>query len=69
MKLRTLHISKTITWRLIASFTTFLLAMFFFRDDPNATEKATGIALTEAVLKMVFYYFHEKAWHKVKVEE
>lgn len=69
MKIRTIHISKTITWRIIASLTTFALAWFFFRDDPNATEKATGVALTEAVLKMAFYYFHERAWHKVKVDD
>ena len=69
MKLRTVHISKTVTWRLIASITTFFLAWYFFRDDPSATEKATGVALAEAVLKMVFYYFHEKAWHKVKIED
>mgnify|MGYP000733973326 CR=1 FL=1 len=68
MKIRTIHISKTITWRIIASLTTFTLAWYFFRDDPNVTEKATGIAVTEAVLKMVFYYFHERAWHKVEVE-
>lgn len=58
------HIAKTITWRVIASLTTFLLALFFFKDDPDATEKATGIALTEAVLKMVFYYYHERIWYK-----
>jgi len=69
MKIRTIHISKTITWRVIASLTTFALAWYFFRDDPNATEKATGVAMTEAVLKMIFYYFHERAWHKVKVED
>jgi uncharacterized membrane protein len=69
MTIRTIHISKTITWRVIASLTTFALAWYFFREDPNVTEKATGIAMTEAVLKMIFYYFHERAWHKVKVED
>jgi len=58
------HIAKTITWRVIASGTTFLLAIFFFKDDPNATEKATGIAIAESILKMIFYYFHERAWYK-----
>lgn len=58
------HIAKTITWRVIASLTTFTLALLFFRDDPNATEKATGIAIIESILKMILYYFHERAWYK-----
>ena len=58
------HLAKTITWRVIASFTTFVIALLFFRDDPLATEKATGVALTEAVIKMGLYYFHERLWYK-----
>lgn len=57
------HIVKTITWRIIASTTTFLLAWLFFQDDAKAVEKATGIAIAESVIKMVFYYFHERAWY------
>ncbi len=58
------HIAKTITWRIIASLTTFVLAILFFRDDPDATQKATGIAIAESILKMIFYYFHERMWYK-----
>ena len=58
------HIAKTVTWRVIASVTTFIIAMIFFRDDPNAAEKATGVALTESVIKMGLYYFHERLWYK-----
>lgn len=58
------HIAKTITWRVLASITTFIVAFIFFRDDPNVTEKATAVALTEAVIKMGLYYFHERAWYK-----
>lgn len=58
------HLAKTLTWRVIASFTTFVIAYLFFRDDPLATEKATGVALTEAVFKMGLYYFHERIWYK-----
>ena len=50
------HIVKTITWRIIASVTTFLLAWLFFQDDAKAVEKATGIAIAESAIKMVFYY-------------
>jgi len=57
---------KTITWRVIASLTTFVLALFFFRDDPLATQKATGVAITEVFLKMLFYYLHERMWYNVR---
>lgn len=57
---------KTITWRIIASATTFLLALLFFQDDPQATEKAGGVAGAEAIIKMVLYFFHERAWNVVR---
>lgn len=60
------HLFKTITWRVIASITTFIIAFTIFREDPSAIEKATGIALIESVLKMLFYYIHERAWHTSK---
>ena len=56
---------KTITWRAAASTTTFILAMLFFSDDPNAKYKALGITLAETVIKMVLYYFHERIWQKL----
>jgi uncharacterized membrane protein len=61
------HIAKAITWRIIASFTTFVIARWFFSEDPDATEKATLVALSESVVKMVFYYFHERAWYKSNI--
>lgn len=57
---------KAITWRLVASGTTFILALFFFHDDPYATEKAGGIAGAEAIIKMVLYFLHERAWNVVR---
>ncbi len=59
-------IIKTITWRVIASATTFGLTYFFFRDDPNATEKASSVAGAEAVIKMFLYFLHERAWNVVR---
>lgn len=58
------HLAKTITWRVIASITTFIIAMIFFKDDPLAAEKATGVAITESIVKMGLYYFHERIWYK-----
>lgn len=60
------HLMKTITWRVIASLTTFIIAFIIFREDSNAMEKATGIAIIESILKMLFYYLHERAWHATK---
>ena len=51
---------KTITWRIIASLTTFALAYLFFGD----ISKATGLMAVEIVLKMALYYFHERVWFK-----
>lgn len=58
------HIAKTLTWRVIASVTTFVIAYLFFKDDPAATEKATGVAMTESIIKMGLYYVHERFWYK-----
>lgn len=54
------HILKTITWRVIASTTTFILAKLF----GLSLEKAMYVAVTESILKMLFYYLHEIAWYK-----
>jgi uncharacterized membrane protein len=53
---------KALSWRIIASITTFILALLIFGNDPNALEKATGIALLESVIKMALYFFHERLW-------
>ena len=60
------HLLKTITWRVIASLSTFVITFIIFYGDPGVVEKATGIALIESLLKMLFYYLHERAWHKSK---
>jgi uncharacterized membrane protein len=58
------HIAKTITWRIIASVTTFILAFLFFQDDQHAVSKASGVAMAEAAIKMVLYYLHERTWYR-----
>ncbi|MDG2311196.1 MAG: DUF2061 domain-containing protein [Flavobacteriales bacterium] len=59
-KSRIRHIAKTITWRLIASLTTFILAFVFTQ---NIT-KSLWLMGTEMVLKLLLYYYHERAWYK-----
>jgi len=59
-KSRIRHIAKTITWRLVASITTFSL-VYLFTGDIN---KATWLMASEIVLKLLLYYAHERAWFK-----
>lgn len=54
------HIAKTITWRIIASTTTFILAKLF----GLSLDKALYVAATEFFVKMIFYYYHERIWYK-----
>ena len=56
------HIAKTITWRILGSLDTLLLATFF-----TASLKIGGwIAFTEVVTKTILYYFHERAWYSYR---
>jgi uncharacterized membrane protein len=58
-KSRIRHIAKSITWRIVASITTFVLAYLFFGD----LAKASGLMAVEVVIKMLLYYLHERAWY------
>ncbi|MDA1382380.1 MAG: DUF2061 domain-containing protein [Bacteroidetes bacterium] len=59
-KSRIRHIAKTITWRIIASLTTFILAFIFTKN----LEKSLWLMGIEMVLKLLLYYYHERAWFK-----
>ncbi len=54
-------IIKTLTWRILASIDTFLIA-WIITQNPVAGATIAGI---EVVTKIVFYYFHERAWSHV----
>ena len=49
---------KTITWRILATSTTIIIAYFIF-GDVSAALKVGGI---EFFAKMIIYYLHERAW-------
>ena len=59
-KSRIRHIAKTITWRIIASLTTFILAFIFTKN----LEKSLWLMGIEMVLKLLLYYYHERVWFK-----
>ena len=54
------HLFKTVTWRIIATLTTIILAWLFTGD----TTLALKFGAVEVVLKMVLYFFHERALYK-----
>ncbi len=60
-------ILKAVTWRLIATGTTFLLAYTIFSqtDCDDVFEKSSAVAGLELVLKLLLYYGHERAWQLV----
>lgn len=55
------HIFKTITWRIVGTIDTILLAWFISGDISTGL----SIGLAELMTKMILYYFHERAWHKI----
>lgn len=55
------HLAKTITWRVVGTVDTMVLA-WFITGNPFTGLK---IGLIEVITKMALYYFHERAWYKV----
>tara|TARA_Y100001935_G_C17010378_1_gene362631 strand:+ start:159 stop:371 length:213 start_codon:yes stop_codon:yes gene_type:complete len=53
---------KTITWRILASIDTFLIAWLV----SGSISVGGWIATIEVITKIVLYYFHERAWNRVK---
>jgi uncharacterized membrane protein len=54
------HLAKAVTWRIIASITTALIAWFF-----GLPPKAVGaVFVADLIIKFVLYYGHERLWYK-----
>ena len=53
--------SKTITWRITASLTTFLIAWTLTGD----VLIGASIGSIEAIAKIFLYYFHERIWNNL----
>lgn len=54
------HIFKAITWRIVASLTTFLLVFL------TTKELIIGvtIGILDIIIKIILYYLHERVWYK-----
>jgi len=55
------HLAKTLTWRVIGTIDTIILA-WVISGDPMTGFKIGG---AEVVTKMILYYFHERGWYKI----
>ena len=57
---RSRHLAKAVTWRVIASIATALIAWSF-----GLPPKVIGaIFLVDLIVKFVLYYLHERVWYK-----
>ena len=56
--------AKTITWRITASLTTFLIAWMLTGDILIGA----SIGSMEAIAKLFLYYFHERIWINISWE-
>ena len=54
------HLAKTLTWRIVATTDTFLIAWLII----GKIDWASAIAGVEVLTKMFLYYVHERGWYK-----
>lgn len=64
-------ILKAISWRIIASGTTFLITFVIFRrysekSMDEVLETATFITSIDVVAKLAIYYLHERMWTNIR---
>ena len=55
------HIAKTVTWRIIGTIDTMIVA-WVISGDPLLGLSIGGV---EVFTKMILYYFHERIWYKI----
>ncbi len=54
-------IAKTISWRIIATSVTFLVAYLFTKE----VVLSMGIGFGDAIIKIFAYYSHERLWNRI----
>jgi len=60
MVAKTRHLAKAVTWRIIASIITAIIAYMF-----GLPPKAVGaVFVADLIIKFVLYYIHERVWYK-----
>lgn len=58
---KTKSLLKTLSWRAVATIITMIIAYFIIGD----LTVALSIGAFDVIIKMVAYYFHERAWSKI----
>ena len=53
---------KAVSWRITGSIDTFVLSLIF----TGSVKVAGSIAGAEAIMKMILYYLHERAWSAIR---
>ena len=64
-------ILKALSWRIIASATTFLITFIIFRrysekSFDEVIQTASFITIIDFGAKIIFYYLHERMWTNIK---
>ena len=56
-----IHLSKAVTWRILASIITASLALAF-----GMPQKAVGgLFVADLIIKIILYYGHERMWYNL----
>lgn len=55
------HLAKTVTWRMVGTLDTMLLAWWISGNPVIGLQ----VGLAEIITKMVLYYFHERIWFRI----
>ncbi|MEP3388227.1 MAG: DUF2061 domain-containing protein [Reichenbachiella sp.] len=64
MDSRVRHITKSITWRAIATATTLTVAAYI--QGGISGSQLGLLAVLDVVIKLLLYYFHERFWFNLK---
>jgi uncharacterized membrane protein len=56
------HLLKAVTWRIIASITSFLIGWLV----TGSLNVGITVGLFDIIIKFILYYFHERIWYRSK---
>lgn len=54
---------KTVSWRITGTIDTMIISFLITRK----LDWAISIGLVEVFTKLILYYFHERAWDRIKI--
>ena len=65
---------KAVSWRCVGTLDTFCVSLLVLTftgatagDRLNAVQISGGIAGFEVITKVILYYFHERAWMRIRI--